>query len=178
MLAEAADGLDLDGVRITGVVVPVTWGGAFDALRAAVHRTRPTALLMLGVADRPAFNFERVAQNRQGFRPDTEGALPAGHEVVPGGPAQLEARLPWSSLSTGSARAVCSRDAGDYLCNHLLYRALHGLDALEHCGFVHVPPLDSSGLASAMPWETLSAAGRSLIASLAATLAGPGRSAT
>lgn len=170
-LAALVDGTRVHGVAVRGVVVPVTWAGAFPAIRAAVDATRPAALLMLGVAGRPAFNYEVVAHNRQGAKPDADGHLPPGNEVVAGGPARLASRLPWSLLSTGTAPVVYSNDAGDYLCNHVFYRALSELDRIALRGFVHLPPLPESGLSCAMPWASLAEAGQTLITSLAAVLA-------
>ncbi len=172
LIAGAVDGSSVGDVGIVGRALPVVWDAAFLALLAAVAEVRPTALLMLGVAQRPAMCFEVVARNVQGPREDTAGRLPEAGEVVPGGPARLTGRLPWSRLETGPLPVVYSADAGDYLCNHVLYRALHDLPALGVRGFVHEPPLRAEGEATpfGQPWPVLEAAGRALVTSLAEAL--------
>lgn len=176
LIARAVDGSSVDGVEVVGRTLPVVWDAAFPALLAAVTEVRPSALLMLGVAQRPTLCFEVVARNVQGPREDTAGRLPDAGEVVPGGPARLTGRLPWSRLATGPLPAVYSSDAGDYLCNHLLYRALHDLPTLGVRGFVHVPPLLAAGENTGeptpfgQPWPALEAAGRALVTSLAEAL--------
>jgi pyroglutamyl-peptidase len=178
LIALAVDGSSVGDIGVVGRALPVVWDAAFPALLAAVSEVRPAALLMLGVAQRPTLCFEVVARNVQGPREDTAGRLPERAEVVPGGPRRLTGRLPWSRLETGPLPAVYSGDAGDYLCNHLLYRALHDLPTLGVRGFVHVPPLLGEGEGEGtdapapfgQPWPVLEAAGRALVNSLAEAL--------
>lgn len=176
LIALAVDGLTPGGVAVVGRTLPVVWDAAFPVLAAAVAEVRPAALLMLGVAQRPTLCFEVLARNAQGPREDTAGRLPERPEVVPGGPARLAGRLPWSRLNTGPLSALYSSDAGDYLCNHLLYRALHDLPASMVRGFVHVPPLSpddpdpGDATPFGQPWSLLEAAGRALVVSLAEAL--------
>lgn len=169
-IAEAAHGQVFHGLEIVGVTVPVRWDEAFPAIEEAVRDVAPQALLMFGVANRPTFCFEVVARNTNGPKADASGRLPPAPEVVPGAPRQLTARLPFSRLSAGDAPVTYSDDAGDYLCNHVLFRALWSLPRLGVRGFVHVPPLPGSGLSCAMAWERLRAGGLALVTSLASTL--------
>lgn len=169
-IAAAVDGLRLPGVVVAGVTLPVVWRDAFPTLQRAVEACAPAALLMLGVADRPDVCFEVLARNVQGARVDASGALPEGAVVDAAGPGLLPGRLPWSRLSAAPLPVRYSNDAGDYLCNHLLYRAMASLPHVPVRGFVHIPPLPETGLATARPWSTLQAAGLCLVRSLAAAL--------
>lgn len=169
-LAQDLDGAVFDGVTVVGRTLPVTWDGAFDTLAAAVACARPRALLMFGVAARPGIWFETLGRNFQGDRADTMGCRPARAEIEPGGPPVRLARLPWTRLSGGPLPVRYSRDAGDYLCNHVLYRALGAFDRVPLRGFVHIPPLPDSGAPFAEPNERLLAAGRALAGSLARVL--------
>ncbi|MCK6570231.1 hypothetical protein L6V77_03880 [Myxococcota bacterium] len=166
-LAQDLDGAVFDGVTVVGRTLPVTWDGAFDTLAAAVEFARPGALLMFGVAARPGLWFETLGRNVQGDRADARGCRPARAEIEPGGPPARLSRLPWSRLSGGPLPTQYSHDAGDYLCNHVLYRALGAFDRVPLRGFVHIPPLPDSGAPFAEPPERLLAAGRALAGSLA-----------
>lgn len=143
--AAAVDGREIGGARIVGRVIPVDWSAAWPAIEAAVAETRPDALLMYGVAvQRHRVEVERVARNVAGPRLDARGALPADEAIAPGGPSTLPCRLPWAALLGPEVGA--SDDAGDYLCNFVLYQAVHRLgDAVRYCGFVHLPAGDDPG---------------------------------
>jgi pyroglutamyl-peptidase len=171
LIARDVDGAVFGDTRVVGRTLPVTWDGAFDALEAAVEFAAPAALLMLGVAARPGMWFETLGRNHQGDREDAAGRRPSRPEVEPGGPPARLARLPWSRLSGGPLTVTYSQDAGDYLCNHLLYRSLGAFEHVPLRGFVHVPPLPGSGAPHAEPPERLLAAGRALVARLARVLA-------
>lgn len=145
--AAAVDGLVIEGVRIVGRVIPVRWRDAWAHIEAHLAAHAPDALLMLGVAaERTRVEVELVGRNINRSAVDAAGELPAAAEVVPGGPADLPTRLPWRALT--SAEVGTSSDAGAYLCNHVLYRALAVDPArLPCCGFVHLPaaPTEATG---------------------------------
>lgn len=144
--AASVDGARVDGVAVAGRVIPVEWGRAWPAVRAAVEALRPAALLMYGVAvQRQRVEVERLARNVAGRRPDAVGALPPHARLVPDGPAALPTTLPWRDL-VGPAVGV-SDDAGDYLCNAVTFHAMHALgERLRFCGFVHIPPSPTPGV--------------------------------
>ena len=97
-------------------------------------------LLMLGVsAQRRRLEIERCARNEIDAAPDVRGEARGPGPIEPAGPPTLA-----TNLFTGfSAPPECfSDDAGCYLCNYVLYRALRLLAPRVRVGFVHVPPLD------------------------------------
>lgn len=137
--AEAIDGRQIDGVRVAGRVIPVRWREAWAHIERHLEALRPDALLMLGVAsERDRVEVELIARNHNRPALDAAGELPPDAEIIPGGPSALETRLPWTAL-LGPGIGT-STDAGAYLCNHVLYRALHlAPERLPLCGFVHLP---------------------------------------
>ena len=171
LMARAVSGRVYHGVEVVAVEVPVTWSGAFAAIAAAVVAHSPEALLMLGVADRPTLCFETLGRNAQGSRADVLGHMPSGTRIDEASPDTLASTLPFARLRTGPLPVSDSSDAGDYLCNHVLFRALAELATPGPRGFVHVPPLPSSGSVHAVALETLLAAGEALVESLCAALA-------
>lgn len=144
--AEAIDGHTIEGVRIAGRVIPVRWRDAWAHIEHHIDALRPDALLMFGVAsERAGVEVELIGRNHNRPALDAVGELPEAAEIVPGGPPDLATRLPWPAL-TGPGIGT-STDAGAYLCNHVLYRALHlGPERLPLCGFVHLPagPTDAT----------------------------------
>lgn len=95
--------------------------------------------LMLGLADKAQeFLIETVGRNWVGPVPDNEGAVCGPGAIDPSAPPAISARL-WTCevLSMEGARA--SVDAGGYLCNYMLFRAL-ALNPGRRIGFMHVPP--------------------------------------
>ncbi|MEO1290431.1 MAG: hypothetical protein AAFV93_22015 [Chloroflexota bacterium] len=79
--------------------------------------------------------------------PDNEGKLKQGQQIVPDAPVGYWSTLPlemmYDSISMAKIPVKYSNHAGAYLCNHVMYRALHYLamtgKADIPCGFIHVP---------------------------------------
>lgn len=94
-------------------------------------------LLMMGVAARRSRpTLELLARNRIGRSPDVDG-MRGPSLIEPDGPPVMEATLGTGlSLPPGIGASL---DAGDYLCNYVLWRALR-LFPTAHVGFLHVPP--------------------------------------
>lgn len=126
----------------------------FDASGAALHKLltelRPDAVLCVGqYGGANCIRVERVAINLRDARiADNAGAKPVDEPVVPGAPDAYFATLPTrrivEKLRGEDIPAQLSYSAGTFVCNNLLYCALHesaqSYPALR-CGFVHVPYL-------------------------------------
>ena len=132
-------------------VLPVSYRRAEAELGALLARTRPRALLMLGLAPGDAIRLERVARNRdEAAACDVDGEARAGRPISCGAPARYESTLPLEAFAAALERAslpvAWSSDAGGFLCNHVFYRACEWLErdglAIPR-GFVHLPPLDA-----------------------------------
>jgi len=118
---------------------------------AVVEQPRPTHLLLLGQAPgRNRVTPERFATNLRDFRTrDRHGNMPRDLPVVDGGPAALRSTWPGlersiAALNAAGIPAAMSNNAGNHLCNQLLYLALHanaGQAQPYVATFVHVPAL-------------------------------------
>jgi pyroglutamyl-peptidase len=122
------------------------------ALGAALDELPPpTHLLLLGQAPgRNKITPERFATNVRDFgTPDRYGNLPRNLPVVEGGPSSLHSTWPGQDslvrvLNASGIPAAMSHDAGNHLCNQLLYLALHAgarRDRQYVAAFVHIPVL-------------------------------------
>ena len=167
--AQALHGAGLGGGwEVHAALLPVEPGAAAAAVSRLLTEQRPSAVLLTGLAaGRPQVTLERVALNVMDFRiPDNAGALYRDEPVVraPGAPAALLSTLPLRAVVAAWREAGIPGDisntAGLYVCNAVLYRALHELaaeSAAVPCGFLHVPANPAVALASppdrpAMPY--------------------------
>ena len=103
---------------------------------------------MLGVAAGSyAWRVETQGLNWDDPRiPDVDGFSTPGRIIVEGSPAQLPSTLSPSLLAqaieTVGVPVILSNSAGAYLCNHLLYVALHHVQVSGYpaqVGFLHIP---------------------------------------
>ncbi|MGP1346048.1 MAG: pyroglutamyl-peptidase I family protein [Phycisphaerales bacterium] len=132
--------------EVATAVLPVADRTAAEALDSAMRAHRPEVIVCLGEASgRSSVGIERVAINLRDYRiPDNEGAVVSDRPIVADGPAAYFATLPLRSMGAAFERrgiaSRISRDAGTFLCNQVMYEALHrvrGTPALA--GFVHLP---------------------------------------
>ncbi|WP_221088404.1 pyroglutamyl-peptidase I [Deinococcus aquaedulcis] len=156
--ARALHGLQVGDWQIESALLPVEPHAAAQQLTEALDRTQPGAVLLTGLAaGRPQVTLERVAVNVMDFAiPDNAGQT---YRDQPAGPAGA----PAAYLSTWPLRATLaawraaglpghiSNTAGLYVCNFVLYRALHHLAqggrAGVPCAFMHVPANPAVALA-------------------------------
>ncbi|MGI8525995.1 MAG: pyroglutamyl-peptidase I [Pseudolabrys sp.] len=118
-------------------------------LPALVKRHRPRALLMFGLSGRArTLRIETQARNSLGRNPDVSGKIPKARAIAPRGLARLAMKTPAATLlaaaRTAQVPALISRDAGNYLCNYLCWRATEmtqNLNGPRYAVFVHVPEL-------------------------------------
>jgi pyroglutamyl-peptidase len=129
--------------RLGGIVLPVSYARADDALRAALDEHDPSLVICFGLAEkRDTISVERYAHNiDEADTTDNDAANGSGAEIDPAGPLALRSSLPVDAIVAALERegipAEVSRDAGGFLCNHVFYRLLQQREG----GFVHVPPL-------------------------------------
>ena len=160
----------LPRANIVTHVFPTSYAAVDEELPALLRRYRPSALLMFGLAAAtPYLRIETWARNAVSLTEDVSGAVPALRLIAPGGAPSL--RLPTLSRALLAAArrarvpAIVSRDAGDYLCNYLCWRA--ALAARRRGGprlaaFIHVP--------ERLPEANLVRAGRAFLRVVAAAL--------
>jgi len=90
--------------------------------------------------------LERLAVNlADGPHPDNAGRRATDKPVVRGAPDAYFARLPLRNILHAMARrripAALSLSAGSFICNAVMYAALHELRRRPAvpCGFIHLP---------------------------------------
>jgi pyroglutamyl-peptidase len=141
------------GVILRTLVLPVDAQRAPAKVLKAIDQQRPDVVVMLGEArGRASITIERVAVNLLDFAlPDNAGARLTDEPVAKGGPAAYFSTLPVRDMLV-AARGVgvpadLSLSAGTYLCNQVMYAALHHISENEldtRAGFVHLPALPES----------------------------------
>lgn len=146
-VARALAGARVGGLQVIALRLPVAYRRAPAMIARAIVRHRPAAVLNLGQAGgRAAISLERVALNlMDDDARDNRGARMVDRPVVPAGPAAYFSRLPLRPILRALDRrhipCALSLTAGSYLCNAVMYAALHELR--EHpevpCGFLHLP---------------------------------------
>jgi pyroglutamyl-peptidase len=129
------------GVEAEALVLPTAYAALDGALDPALKAGRFDAVVMVGVASRAKrIRVERRAVNRASVLfPDAAGRTPSRF-AAPQEPPHRTTRAALApalvALRRHGLTAVCSQDAGRYLCNAAYGRALAGsAPAL----FVHIP---------------------------------------
>lgn len=134
---------------IKTTVLPVSYEGAFPALKSMIDQIVPDVVIALGqTRGTSSVQLERLAVNFTESRlADNEGSVFRGR-IYPERPAAYWSGLPLEAIALKGWEAhlpvVFSRDAGDYVCNHLFYQLMDYLaeeDMGIRAGFIHVPIL-------------------------------------
>ncbi|MFI8631349.1 pyroglutamyl-peptidase I [Microbacterium sp. NPDC077663] len=150
--------------RLVTDILPVAFDAATARLAALLEQHRPDIVIGAGLAGgRATVTPERVAVNLADARiPDNEGHRPQDAPVVDGGPAAYFATLPVKAIDAALAEhgipSSVSHTAGTFVCNAVMYAALHaGAGTSLRAGFVHVPWADGSGPdgAPSLPFDLL-----------------------
>ncbi len=147
VVARALDGASIGALRVRALQLPVVYGRATRRITEAIEHLRPAAVLGLGQAGgRPVITLERIAVNlADGPQPDNSGRRSIDKPVVRDGPDGYFARLPLREILRALARrripAALSLSAGSFICNAVMYAALHHLRERRSvpCGFIHLP---------------------------------------
>lgn len=144
---------EIGGAAVVKCEVPTEFEGSIRVLREQLALHHPDAVLCVGqFGGCASVRVERVAVNLRDARiPDNAGAQPKDEPVIPGGPAAYFATIPTrrivETLQENGIPAVLSYSAGAYVCNNLLYAALHSCGNIP-CGFIHLPYLPQQAAAS------------------------------
>ncbi len=132
--------------QITTVVLPVTFGTAWELLENEIKRSDPELVLALGVAEtRSVITPELLAINYMNARiPDNRGETPRHRPIDPDGPNAYFTRLPAARITEALVQegfsATLSYSAGAFVCNYLMYRMLHAASTRPlAAGFMHLP---------------------------------------
>jgi pyroglutamyl-peptidase len=129
------------GVERIVRLLPTTWAMIAD-VHGDVAALAPDAVLMFGLAGRRrAVTPEARGLNRAStLRADAAGKAAGTRALSKGAPLAargvIDAQRMVAAMRRAGLPAAVSRDAGDYLCNALLWRVL---ETGAPCIFVHVP---------------------------------------
>ncbi len=133
--------LRFTGVQLLGRFLPTEWG-MLPGFADTIRECRPDAVLMFGLAGRrrKITPEARAVNHASLLRTDAAGRNPTARQLMHGGPgfrtSTINPALLTARMRSAGLPAKVSRDAGDYLCNALLWTALKtGVPAI----FVHVP---------------------------------------
>jgi len=138
----------LEGYRVIGVVLPVSFKRVINELPEILVKHKPIIAIHLGLAPRShQVRVERVAINlMDSEKGDVDGFKPRDQPIVPEGPAAYFATIPTRKiverLKKEGIPAVLSYSAGTFLCNCAMYISLHTIAThkLETIsGFIHIP---------------------------------------
>lgn len=130
-------------------VLDVDYRGLTARLAEIGVRHAPDVAIHFGLsAAADGFVLERTGRNVVGrLQADNSGYIPPAACVVEGRSATVAGTLPYAAVAAALGRLALpwrySDDAGDYLCNYLLYTACDGACPgfrPSMAGFVHVPP--------------------------------------
>lgn len=155
----------ISGAAIEVIEVPTEFHRAIAVTTKAIDKLSPVIVLSLGQAGgRANLSLERVAINIDDAAiADNAGAQPIDEPIVKRAPAAYFSTLPIKAMVAAmidnNIPATISNSAGTFVCNHLLYGALHHIAKHKlnvQAGFMHVPYLPSQVVGSAnMPSMSL-----------------------
>ena len=149
----------IGGCKIEKLLLPVEFVKACDLALCRYDEVAPAAVIMLGQAGgRSAITPEVAAKNLMNARiPDGAGYKPKNRPIVAGGEKRLYSTLPVEGIvgaikSLGIA-AEPSTDAGEYVCNALLYSMLYHNGGAVPTGFIHVPYIKEQNKTPCMTFD-------------------------
>jgi len=169
------------GAEIVKKSLPVVWFKALEILEGYIEEIKPDVVVMCGQAGgADSMRIERVGINLCEARiADNAGVLLVGDPILKDGPAAYFSTFPFRAMFAAvEAEGIAvkhSFSAGAYLCNHVLYGALHIAETKYpnmKAGFIHVPFLpeqvvDKPEGTPSMPLETIAKAIRIMIETIA-----------
>ncbi|MCH5278877.1 MAG: pyroglutamyl-peptidase I [Christensenellaceae bacterium] len=135
------------GAQIAKLELPVVYDTCGELLIGAIERELPDAVLLVGQAmKRNCITPEFVAINQRDGVKDNAGVEYRGCRITPEAPDAYFSTLPVRAMvrrmTENGIPAKLSYTAGTYVCNNLMFHALH-YSAMNHpsmpTGFVHIP---------------------------------------
>ena len=166
----AAEGVA--GIDLVTAELPTVFDRADAEIRRLLDQHRPDLLLSIGVAsNRTVISVERIGLNLDDTAlPDNAGVATEARPITADGPLALQASLPVLAMCAAIDRlglpVEVSNHAGTYVCNHVLYAALHHAQAKGYpsrIGFLHVPQVLGPTAKSPLALDDLVAAARAAL---------------
>ncbi len=132
------------GDTVDTLVLPVARDVAAEVLSERIQELSPSTVAIFGMSAGRKVRLEKRAKNWRYnlLIPDNEGRRTMGR-IIPGGPLSLESTLSLrdigSALEVKGVPTTMSADAGSFLCNEVMYRALHDpATSAIPTGFIHL----------------------------------------
>lgn len=146
IMADLLRETQIPGVSIHSVILPVSFGQAFEKLKIEIDNLKPDYVICLGLAgNRQKICLEKVAINLIHCDiPDNEGIFLKDQPIMAGGDSAYFSTLPLDNmLAIETPYPVeLSFSAGAYVCNYVMYRLLDYVkDTKVKAGFIHLPHL-------------------------------------
>ena len=146
IIAEKFKTHQIDGFEIRVVILPVSFGSAFEHLKEVMDSFGPDAVICMGLAsNRKTICLEKVAVNfMHSSGPDNDGVVKKHEKILSDGPNAYFSTLPLEAMLEveGSYPVKLSMSAGSFVCNETMYRLLDYLkDGQIQSGFIHLPSL-------------------------------------
>ncbi|MFC4712747.1 pyroglutamyl-peptidase I [Planococcus dechangensis] len=146
-IAQRLDGEVIGDYRIISRILPVDFNQSGELALKWIEELGPDAVVSLGLAaGRYKITPERVALNIKDGDADNEGYQPVDEAISVEGPAAYLSTLPvremTQALQKAGLPAEISNTAGAYLCNNIMYEALHYAATKKpamRSGFIHIP---------------------------------------
>lgn len=174
----AAEGIA--GIDLVTAELPTVFAAAESEIRRLLDLHQPDLLLSIGVAsNRTVISVERIGLNLDDTAlADNAGVAAEARAIVADGPLAHAATVPVLAMRAAIDRlglpVEVSNHAGTYVCNHVLYAALHHAQAKGYAtrvGFLHVPQIMGPTAKSTLSLDDLVAAARAAIGAAAGAVA-------
>lgn len=140
----------IENASIIKLEIPTVFMKSYEHLKDGMDKHQPDVVLCIGQAGgRSNITVERVAINiMDASIKDNDGNAPIDEPIVSGGPAAYFTNLPIKAivetLRNEGIPASVSNSAGTFVCNQIMYTALHEVHLRENgvrAGFIHIPYL-------------------------------------
>lgn len=146
-IAEELHGMEIGGFRIHSEILPVEFSESGNQLVGHIENIKPDAVLSLGLSGgRFKITPERIAINVNDGPADNNGHAPVDEPIVENGAdgyfTNMPVRKMVDAVKKAGLPADISNTAGAYLCNNIMYRALHYANVQQPgmlAGFIHIP---------------------------------------
>ncbi|WP_339148042.1 MULTISPECIES: pyroglutamyl-peptidase I [unclassified Sutcliffiella] len=148
-IANELDQQTIGNYKVHSSILPVDFNQSAAQLLHHINDIKPDAVISLGLAaGRAHITPERIAINCKdaGGAPDNNGVIHQDEPIDQSGPAAYFSTLPIrdmvNHLTENQYPAKVSNTAGTYLCNNVMYAALHYLMNNQTnipAGFIHIP---------------------------------------
>lgn len=146
-IVEELNGNSVDGYEIVGRILPVDFEQSARLLLEEIDKVKPNVVVSLGLAGgRYKITPERIAVNVKDGDADNNNHAPQDKLIEEDGDTAYFPTIPVRSIINRLIEegypSEISNTAGTYLCNNVMYSALHHakVNNLNYkSGFIHIP---------------------------------------